>query len=211
MSKKEDHNIPKDFEKTIVKDGKVNATQAVVGSTEVKKSKLPSISRPEFSKKAKIIALVFTVITALGLAGFAAYELGVFGGDNTIKLAKEEQGDEPDTPEQLAAKINAANNDKQADPIVKSKELGVLYLQKGDYKLAIANLNKALGGSVDQQKEVYSALAIAYYKDKQPDQAVASYEKLIELYSGPQMTGFDQARIEGYKTSIDRIKQGLEL
>lgn len=211
MTKKEDHNIPKDYEKSLKNNIEPVTSQIISGSSSSGGKRL-HITMPHISKKSITTFLIATILISGGVvAGYLYYKnnpISVVNNEQTIN--KGEQGEEPATPEQIKEQIAALDSKEKNSE--NYEQLGLLYLQKGDNNLAIINLNKALeGDNVSDEKNIYSALALAYYNNKQNDMAIKSYEKLIVLYDVPEKTDLDQYQIDTYKRTIDRINQRLEL
>ncbi len=182
-------------------------------------TKAKKINTRHSKKNILMIAITLLMVVLLFIGLFAVYRLRQSNSNqdttNSSLDATEEQTDEPLTPEQINEKITNLQRDIQnnvGDTRKNYESIGLLYLEKDDYTLAIVNLENALqGGTVQDEKSVYSGLAIAYYSVGRKQDAIDAYNKLISLYDPASMTTFDKLTVDNYRATIERIQKGEEL
>ena len=184
-------------------------------NTGVKKTSIYKI----FSSKIMVLAILIATAIFISTSSFVLINIKKSPNDDSgisVNTSTDlERSDEPDTPQQIDEKIANIQDDIKrnvGDTRKNYENIGLLYLEKKDYPMAIENLERALqNGGIQDEKAVYSALGIAYYSEGRKDDAINAYNKLITLYSSEAMSPFDELTVENYKTTIVRIQRGEEL
>lgn len=204
--------IKKEFSKP---ESKKSVDSEVLGDEKINQR------RNNQSKKSILMIVVsIAMVGLLFISLFAVYRVlqtknNKDTKENTSLNISEEQTDEPLTTEQINEKITNLQRDIQNNTGDKRKNyenIGLLYLEKNDYTFAILNLEKAIqGGNIQDEKAVYSGLAIAYYNADRKQDAINTYNKLVSLYDPATMSPFDKLTVDNYKATIERIQKGEPL